>query len=330
MRERSQSEISQPDAAPPVEARPHRLPGDILRQAREVKQLPVAAIATQLNLDLRTVEALESNDQARLPAPIFVRGYLRSYARLVGVAETDVLKAYQALAPEEPTPQVRQPPRRRRSLPNQSLQRRRFPWRSLFGLLLLLLLALAAYRFGPALLALFRDEPAPPTEDETALSLPQRPQASASIAPVEARPALDLPLPQAGGPVAEPEAALPEPLEWPLPPGASPAESTLESGLEPATESAPVRQATAAVPGQIALQLHFKQDSWVEIRDSTQKRLLHGLMLQGTTRTLSGSAPVEVILGNSLAVELQVDGQVFDHSRYNRGNVARFSLPSPR
>ena len=59
--------------------------GAALRQAREAAGLSVEQVATQLRMTVRAVANLESDDWSSLGAPVFVRGQLRSYARLLGV-----------------------------------------------------------------------------------------------------------------------------------------------------------------------------------------------------------------------------------------------------
>ena len=62
-----------------------RGPGARLREAREAANISLDRIAMSLLLDPKIVEALEEDDFDRLPAPTFVRGYLRGYARVLGV-----------------------------------------------------------------------------------------------------------------------------------------------------------------------------------------------------------------------------------------------------
>ena len=70
-------------------------PGERLRKAREAADLSVRDIATALRLEPRTIEALESGSFDELPAPTFVRGYLRGYARAVGLPPDPLLDLYE-------------------------------------------------------------------------------------------------------------------------------------------------------------------------------------------------------------------------------------------
>lgn len=59
--------------------------GAALREAREAAGLSIEQAASQLHMTVRAVANLESDDWSSLGAPVFVRGQLRSYARLLGV-----------------------------------------------------------------------------------------------------------------------------------------------------------------------------------------------------------------------------------------------------
>ena len=78
-----------------------------------------------------------------------------------------------------------------------------------------------------------------------------------------------------------------------------------------AAASPPVASVSApqATAGATKLGLQFSALSWVEVSDATGRRLLQGLYAAGSTRTLSGAAPLRVILGNAPAVALRVNDQ---------------------
>jgi cytoskeleton protein RodZ len=61
--------------------------------------------------------------------------------------------------------------------------------------------------------------------------------------------------------------------------------------------------------GQVALQLRFAADSWVEIYDGSGKAVLYDLGKAGTDRVATGTAPLSVTFGNAPAVTLQVNGR---------------------
>ncbi len=69
--------------------------GSLLRQAREDRGLTVADLADATKIPRRSLDALESGDVAALPADVFVRGFIRSYAKTVGVSEGEPLALYE-------------------------------------------------------------------------------------------------------------------------------------------------------------------------------------------------------------------------------------------
>ena len=69
-------------------------PGARLSAARKERKLSLKAVADELKLDVNMVAALEQDDQATLPAAIFVKGYLRRYARLTGLPEEELVSDY--------------------------------------------------------------------------------------------------------------------------------------------------------------------------------------------------------------------------------------------
>ena len=76
--------------------------GARLSAARERRKLTVSAVADELKLDVSMVYALENDDKAALPAAIFVQGYLRRYARLVGLPEDELIRDYSESTDEPP------------------------------------------------------------------------------------------------------------------------------------------------------------------------------------------------------------------------------------
>jgi cytoskeleton protein RodZ len=105
------------------------------------------------------------------------------------------------------------------------------------------------------------------------------------------------------------EKAQPLPALSPAAPAASapePAESaTHPAAMTPATVGASV----SASAGQAQLELRFSAVSWVDVSDADGRQLLQGLIEAGSTRTLSGTPPLRVVLGNAPAVALQLNGQ---------------------
>ncbi|MEN8206232.1 MAG: helix-turn-helix transcriptional regulator [Pseudomonadota bacterium] len=76
--------------------------GARLAAARQACELDKRVVANELKLDVSIIEALESDDRTALPAAIFVKGYLRNYARLVGLPEDEMVRDYAEQTGEPP------------------------------------------------------------------------------------------------------------------------------------------------------------------------------------------------------------------------------------
>jgi hypothetical protein len=80
--------------------------GDILRNAREKKNLSVLDVATATRIKASYLEALEQGEYGLLPGPAYVTGFLKNYASFVGLHPDDVVQEYHTLRPS-PQPAVR-------------------------------------------------------------------------------------------------------------------------------------------------------------------------------------------------------------------------------
>jgi cytoskeleton protein RodZ len=76
--------------------------GDRLRLAREASGLSVDDVAARLHMPARVVKSLEAEDWSRLGAPVFVRGQVRSYSRLLGLTTAPMMAALD-VGPVEPS-----------------------------------------------------------------------------------------------------------------------------------------------------------------------------------------------------------------------------------
>jgi cytoskeletal protein RodZ len=126
--------------------------GDWLRRQRELREISLRDIAERTKISLRYLEAMEADRFDLLPAPIFAKGFLREYARYVGLSPDDVVNHYLSVHhPEEladPKDDTKVRARPKPVDPGQTPVRRNWSWGlllALAGLILLVLVALAAY-----------------------------------------------------------------------------------------------------------------------------------------------------------------------------------------
>src|SRR5437868_7578254 len=71
--------------------------GEKLRQAREAKGIKIGEVAEQTRISPLYIESIENDDYRSLPGGIFNRGFVKSYAKYVGVDEQEALADYARL-----------------------------------------------------------------------------------------------------------------------------------------------------------------------------------------------------------------------------------------
>ena len=336
--------------------------GAALKAAREAAGLSLDAVAQQLKLAPRQVQALEDDDYQHLPGRTFVRGFARNYARFVHLDPEGVLAKLPAAdaAPALERPTLAPTRRPMGELPVEGVARRSaFRW--LIPLLLLCIVAAAGFyeytRQQAALRAAATRSAPAEAASGTAVAPVSAPDTTSPTSAPAAGAAADAAPAQDGRTVATPATpATPGTLSTPLPnpltgspaaadPGAAAPAATVPAATVPAQPSQPgtpssasshdapaaggsaARGATsAAVAGQVSLVLAFRGRSWVEVRDAGGRVVLQSTEAAGATRTVSGTPPLELALGNAPQVDVTFGGRAVDLRPYTHANVARVAL----
>ena len=77
--------------------------GEELRRERLIRNVPLEEISAATKISIRLLTALEASDVAKLPAPVFTRGFIRAYSKHLGLDPDEMINAYLAdLAPGRP------------------------------------------------------------------------------------------------------------------------------------------------------------------------------------------------------------------------------------
>ncbi|WP_424946202.1 helix-turn-helix domain-containing protein [Candidatus Spongiihabitans sp.] len=95
-----ESDTVTPKPRPEPQPSTAKTAGEMLSSAREALRLSVEDVASNLNLGVDAIDALERNQYDRLPSCTFARGYLRAYARLLHLDADEVI-AKVDLKPEQ-------------------------------------------------------------------------------------------------------------------------------------------------------------------------------------------------------------------------------------
>lgn len=306
-------------------------PGETLRAAREGKSLSLQSVAQQLNLSERSLARIEAGDFSQLPGDTFARGYVRAYAKLLELDQNRLVQEFDrhtgtsaAGSNVNSLGHIDEPVRLSRAMV-------RF-----FLFALVLLVVGGAYYWwqdqqrgsgaAPAVTALERIE-VEAADGTTEIHLLDRADDAADQAETDAEATEALPADEAqltlsaGGETAteSPPSAEPGPeAQAPMEQGATPA------AADPAaTEQA---SAVAAAPGDGVLQLSYTADCWTQVKDADGRVLLSLLAKAGTSRTVSGKAPLDVRLGYAPGVELSYNGEAVSLAGQIRGETARLKL----
>lgn len=327
-------------AQPEVPAATRVNPGKTLRQARENNGWTLAEVALKLNLTVSSLSNLEAGAFDKLPGHTFARGYIRAYAKLLGMDQAALVHEFDVYTGTDST-----------GSSVHSLGRIEEPVRVSHTILrivsLILLLAVIGGGFlwwqdqtsmrTKDLIGLTPEhvevegadgttqihpldepedqavaeaktegdaavpvEPAGDQTGATALTLPAAPEAAVAVAPAPAIPA----------PVAQ---AAPTPVA-PVAPA---------SAVAPA---APVTETAPAVAGAGKVGVQYTADCWTQVTDANGKVLFGGLKRKGENLEVSGKPPLSLRLGYARGAQVTYNGQAVDVAPFTSGETARLKL----
>ena len=296
-------------------------PGQTLREAREARRMSVAEVAQELKISRQAVERLEQGQYDSLPGDTFARGYIRSYARLMGMDPARLALAFD----RERGIEVRE-----RSVssiarvePPSRSGRRLMWWSSVLIIVALVLSALWWYEtsqptFGPL----------PGLEELDSEALLDDVEVDAITLPES---------------IAEQTDGVPADL---MPVEPAPAEVETESGAAPtnADETTPAQEAAtqsaedtpdadaapaepAAPASSAGLVLSVAADCWVQVSAADGRVLHSALMRAGQTLELPPSGALDLVIGDRSAVTaIRFQGHSVTLPPQGRSGVVRMRL----
>ncbi|MGB8518463.1 MAG: RodZ domain-containing protein [Gallionella sp.] len=304
--------------------------GATLREARLRMGMSVADVCAQIRLAPRQIEALEADDFSRLPEMAFVRGFVRSYAKLLHLDAANLLAALPPaqLVSEHIEPASVEVPFSIKQLSAQQNQN----WLIASAVVMVGVIAFAIWHFSTPK-AEKNAATEKPSVSEAAIVLPEQNAAVSSVDEVNAGIDPDAPV-SAVQPVPELAPAL---AATPAPAAKAPP-ATAVPVLKPATSlvqtSASKPQAASSVApvsaskGTEKLRLVFDAESWTEVKDAQGKILSSQLNAAGSELSLNGSAPYELVIGNAKSVHVYRQGKAVDVDAHinSTSEVARLSV----
>ena len=336
---------------PELDGEVRGFPGHLLREAREERGYSQKEVARDLHLTSKVIDALEESNFDIISSSLFARGYIRSYARHLGLDGQALVAEFDAIygvpnQNKKPMPGVHQ--LGQQSKPGDT-------WVKLISIIFVIGLVVASvlwwqHQNGGSMLqrlnkvtlsdtaadlvveSLGEDDnssdmellAANPSEVGTTVS---EDQTAATEAPVQA---LDVAEIVAVKPVVT---ALTEAVS------VSPEMSDVSdsSALNPeiiavpavaqTEESTGAADVAALGPNEALLMMAFDKDCWVEIKDGNGKMVLSDLYASGSTIEQVVTAPIEILLGRSSGVaQMTFNGEVIDLKPHTRKDIARLTL----
>lgn len=319
-------------------------PGDVLRQAREQREWSQAEVAQKLNLTVSSLNNLETGAFDKLPGHTFARGYIRAYAKLMGMDQAPLVQAFDNITGTHA-----------QGSDVHALGRIEEPVRLSHNIMrvvsLLLLVAVVGGGFfwwqdqgslrgkDLAKIALEHVEvesadgttqihPLDEPEDQ-AVSEAQQPASEAlplePVASEQAPVAAEAPAPAVSVAPVAPATSVPAPA--PATPAATVAPVTPPAPATPAAVApVTVAQAALAPAGSASVHIQFTADCWTQVSDGNGKVLFSAIKRKGDSLELTGKPPFAVRLGFARGAQVSYNGQAVDVAPFTSGETARLKL----
>lgn len=325
--------------------------GKTLRAAREKMDLSVNDVANRIKFAPRQIESLEADDYDRLPEAAFVRGFVRSYARLLELDPARLLSVLPSTHVKTSSTQevksVEIP------MPSELSGRR-------YNIMLLavgLVIALSVAIFErvqnrapevsepvvnskvqaidlPNVSAEGKSDEA--TEQAQAPAVEQLPAAHSVVAPAPLPAVAQTVIRPVTVPVVQPVVrATPAPVsQQQMPQATLNTTAAPQQTAKPAPVVAPKvvsvdhqpKPGTEITAAEHSLRMEFDEESWVEIKEGDGQVLTSRMHTAGSLVRITGKSPLIVTIGNARAVRLFDSGKKINLERYTTADVARITL----
>lgn len=319
-------------------------PGQLLAEARHKAQLTTQQIADSLHIKAAIIEALERDDYSNLPPRTFVRGYLRGYSEIVGIDADMILSRHAKLTDSEEASST--------GIARRAARFKKKKDRSgilLWLFLIVITVVLVWFWWSKWGANVFNSSPA---DDNEIAVLPgpeekpaTNPLPTSLIPPIE-----QAAMPDRGASRADPvETETVDQVEnevaenTDLNDDSGRDDSGQDNLREDAGESVAVvteavsgtqdeavddseNRNSALQDGKAELLFRFSGTSWMMVKDATGKRLIAGMVQGPANRTVQGELPIEVLIGDSGVVALDVNGKAYDFGPTAKGRKAKFVI----
>lgn len=296
-------------------------PGEYLKRERELRGITLDKVHEVTRIQAKYLEALEADDYARLPAPAFVKGFIRAYCKHLGVDEDDAVLRYEVFlreqeGGEEEEPRVEEPtPEEITAGPHKANTRNIILLVAAGVVIIILIYVFSSMKGG---------EGPERVVEEDAVEAPAPEAAGEEVAEEAVDEAADeaadageaAPVPEAA-PAPKPE---PEPVTKPAPtpvPRPKPAPAPAIAPAPPVEEKEP--------EGRYALTLEAKETVWVEVAIDNDEPF-DVILRAGEGVTWRADREFALVVGNAGGVTMTFDGKEYGPLGES-GEVIRLELP---
>ena len=302
-----ETRLNEPADLAPVEssqeaAVPAASAGAQLKALREARGWSVGQVANQLNLAARQIDALEQDNYAALPGMVIVRGFIRTYAKLLHADAAPMLAALKdegGAAAELPSSP--------RSVSSASFSETRlktdeargFPLKWVIAaFIVLLVVALIVFQGQRMGWKMERRAPEAGIGAAAPVAGQQTPAPAAQTAPAAAASSAS----------------------------SAQAEAVAAPASQPAAETKPAEESAPAAAGKNVLAIRVREDSWIEIRRADNDKVVFSDLLKaGASETIDLPGPATMVVGNAAGVDVTLRGVPVD-LKGNASNVAHINL----
>jgi len=292
-------------------------PGQYLAYEREKQGLEIENVSNELRLSANIIRALEGDDYDQLPEMVYVRGYIRSYCRLLNKDATPVLDMLSANLPQEDYLHADLSP----SSPSDEYRQR----------LIIIVGSVAVITIFLILIMIWWQEKQPMQEPESAEPLVENTDIDDSnisnittikqetvspadtpdppsqvLAPVEINIKKAVPEDQMSNGLASEDMQIPDDVNQNI--------TENENFMDD-------------MPQVVTLVVMSTDESWARIRDGSGKLIVHRILPTGYNKIFKAKMPLNFELGNASRVSIMIGGKDYDFSSYIRNsNTASFQV----
>jgi cytoskeleton protein RodZ len=308
--------MSRKDSSPPEDGDvpPPEGAGERLRASREEQGLRVETVVDALGLSRSVVLALEADDYEALGAPVYVRGYLRKYARFLGIPDDEIVAAYEEVSsPRDPE---------LKSLAPKTIRTASGRWIApVVTFVVVVIIVIVAWWAWNYLLRGQQTGQVPPSAAASASpafeqsGFPELAPGATSTVNVTA---------SAGSSQHTGVASAGSANQAGVVPPVLPGTAAMATNAKPASS----KPAVPSDSGKHKLILRIRDTSWVEVMAADHTRLYYDLAPAGKTLEFNARhGALTVSLGNARGVKVRVNGEPFSIPSSDRsGNTARFKI----